>query len=102
MNRIVGNVYIIDSQTGADRALINGTSGAWLDNTLVTAFAFWGADTTGAFEMVFAHQTDATAFRCGHSLVNPNMNWSNFGQAIYFKELRCKTLTAGTGFIYFL
>lgn len=101
-NRIVGNVYIIDSSTGAGNPLImGGNSGAWLDNILVSAFAFWGTDTTAAIELVFANDTASTAFRSGHGYANANLNWSSFGEAVYFKELRCKTLTNGTGFIYF-
>lgn len=99
-NRIVGNVYIIDSSLGIGNPLIINT-GSWLDNHLVSAFGFWGNDTTAQIELVFASATDTTAFRSGHSNTNANMNWSSFGDSVYFKELRCKTLTNGTGFIYF-
>lgn len=99
-NRIVGNVYVIDSQTGAASALTVGTA-AWLDNMCVSAFAFWASDTTGAFELVFASATDTSAFKAGHAQNVSDTTWSSFGEAVYFKELRCKTLTSGTGYIYF-
>ena len=100
-NRIVGNIYIIDSQTGAASSLQPG-SASWLDNKLVTAFAFLSADTTATFELVFASQTDATAVFLSNQSNIRNTTWSSFGDACYFRELRCKTLTAGTGYIYFL
>lgn len=100
-NRIVGNMYIIDSQTGAANALQPG-SASWLDNKLITAFAFLSADTTGSFEMVYANATDATACFLGNLSNIRNTTWSSFGDACYFRELRCKTLSAGTGYIYFL
>lgn len=100
-NRICGNVYVIDSQTGAANALQPG-SASWLDNHLVTAFAFLSADTTGSFELVFAADTSVTACFLSNQSNIRNTTWSSFGDACYFKELRCKTLTAGTGFIYFL
>lgn len=99
-NRIVGNVYIIDSSLGAGNPLIINT-GAWLDNLMVSAFAFWGTTTNSEIELVFASATDSTAFRCGHAQNVPDMTWGSFGEGVYFKELRCKTLTTGTGFIYF-
>lgn len=100
-NRIVGNVYIIDSQTGAANALQPG-SASWLDNQKVTAFAFWGSDTTGQIDLIFAADTTASVFKAGHFQNVPDTVWSSFGEATYFKELRCKTLTAGTGYIYFV
>lgn len=100
-NRIVGNMYIIDSQTGAANALQPG-SASWLDNKLVTAFCLVGADTTAVLELVFASQTDTTAVYLNGSRNVRHSEWSSFGDACYFRELRCKTLTAGTGLIYFL
>ena len=99
-NRIVGNVYIIDSQTGIANALQPGSS-SWLDNHLVSGFSLWGADTTAAIELVFANDTSSTAWKANYQQLGQNPVQSQFGEAVYFKELRCKTLTAGTGFIYF-
>lgn len=100
-NRIVGNVYVIDSQTGAANSLQPG-SASWLDNHLVSAFAFLSADTTGSFELVFAADTSATACFLGNESNIRNTTWSSLGSPCYFKELRCKTLSAGTGYIYFI
>lgn len=101
-NRIVGNVYVIDSQTGAANPLtITPGTASWLDNHLVSGFSFLGNDTTATIELVFAADTTATAYFCGHPNNNRNMTMTNLGEAVYFKELRCKTLTSGTGYIYF-
>lgn len=99
-NRIVGNIYIIDSQTGAANSL-QPNSASWLDNHLVSGFALWGADTTAAIELVFATQTDACAWKANYTQLGQNPVQSNLGEAVYFRELRCKTLVSGTGFIYF-
>ena len=104
-NRIVGNVYIIDSQMGIATDLQGVNIASWLKNSVrVKMFALWCANTTAELELVFKADTASTAARLGAGtsptpiaggLVTLLMNGINF------EELRCKTLTAGTGFIYF-
>lgn len=99
-NRIVGNVYIIDSQSGALAPLKSGDAWPAADAYIHTV-AFWSADTTGLFELVYAADSNNTAFL----LANPNHFDAtvdiHLGVPVRFSELRAKTVTAGTGFIYF-
>lgn len=104
-NRLVGSVYIVDSQTGAAASFQPG-SASWQQHSMkVQSVALWCADTTSTFELVWAADTASVAVRLAPqtapvpsagSLVN-----IEFPNGINFDELRCKTLVAGTGFIYF-
>lgn len=104
-NRIRGNVYIIDSQTGVTSALQPGTA-SWLDSVLVSNVVLWSADTTGIVEFVFAADSNTTAIKlaCPSNAI-PGVGATSdihfAGDGIRFEELRCKTLTAGTAWIYF-
>lgn len=104
-NRIRGNVYIIDSQTGVNASLQPGTA-SWLDNAIVSNVVLWSADTTGAVEFVYASDSQSTAIRLVSppgpiSAVGATADIHFAGDGIRFEELRCKTLTAGTAWIYF-
>ena len=101
-NRIVGNVYTLDSSTGITNKLVIGTSSSWMSNTFVSAFCFVAADTTSEIELVFASATDTTAYIEKGIEHTKHILWSSFGQPVPFTELRLKTLTAGTGMIYFV
>ncbi len=102
-NRIVGNVYIIDSQMGAGAALIIG-SPAWPKNAFIQAIGFWASSTASVWEMVFASNTAACCWKLAPE-TSPTPSAGTFVSmnlgGVSFDELRCKTLTTGTGFIYF-
>lgn len=103
-NRISGNVYIIDSQTGAGAALMPGSSSWPLHSAKIQSVAFWSSDTTGLWEMVFAADTTSIAFKITPDTAPIPVSGAVMQMifdCISFDELRCKTLTAGTGFIYF-
>lgn len=102
-NRIVGNVYIIDSQT-AGKPLIDGTSGAWLRSAYISAIGFWAADTSGVFELAYRSDTTNVVFKLALEGATGTNGFSTmkFIGGVRFEELTAKTLTAGTGWIYFL
>lgn len=104
-NRIRGRVYIIDSQTGVTDSLQPG-SPSWLDDACISNVVLWSADTTGEVEFVYASDSQSTAIRlvCGATAlpVAGGITDIHFaGDGVQFSELRCKTLTAGTAWIYF-
>lgn len=101
-NRLVNNVYILDSLTTAAIPLLGPGSASWLDDAYVNSIVLWGAGTTSALELVYASNTANSA--CVLSVNSPNglggTVSTNFSQPQRFSELRLKTLTVGTAWIY--
>lgn len=104
-NRIVCNMYLIDSQTGAASALQPGSASWPTLKARVQVAALWAADTTGLWEMVYASDTSTSAWKLTPETA-PAPTGGTFTSLVLdgveFEELRCKTLTAGTGYIYFV
>ena len=104
-NRIRGNVYIIDSQTGVTNAL-QPNSASWLDDAYISNVVLWSANTTGIVEFVYAIDSQTTAIiLTAPATALPGVGGISdihfAGDGVRFAELRCKTLTAGTAWIYF-
>lgn len=102
-NRLVNNVYILDSLNGAGQALLGVNSASWHDDAYVNAVVFWGSGTTSCLELVYA--TDTTNSACVlcvtvNSVAGSTVS-TQFSEPQRFAELRLKTLTAGTAWIYF-
>lgn len=98
-NRIIGNTYIIDSQTGITASLQPGSAG-WLQHQMkIISVAFWAADSASTFEMVYASNSGLTAIKLGAPDAGSTVDL-HFGEGINFEELRCKTLTTGTAWLY--
>lgn len=99
-NRLVGNIYIIDSATTAANDLQPVANPSWPREARIHTVLFTG--TSGAdFEMVFKSNTTNTAFRLSISEDQTATKDIHFGQPHNFDELRVKTLVNGTGFLYF-
>ena len=104
-NRMIGNIYIIDSLMGAGVDIQGANTASWLQHQMkVKAFALWCANTTAEIEFVYKADTTATAARLGAG-TSPTPIAGGLAHlyvgGVNFEELRVKTLTAGTGFIYF-
>lgn len=105
-NRIVGNVYILDSQEAATIPL------SWPVNTgaKIKTAAFWSADTTGAMTLTmgnasnpvvqFSYISQAAAAGSGAIIVNATQ-YITFGDGIYFDQLAVTKLVQGTGWLFF-
>ena len=90
-NRIVGNVYIID--TGSANIAL-----PWLSGTRISCIAFWSSDTTGTLRLTGSNTTNTIAYFSNPTNV-PNTVGAYLG-GVNFKEMKVPTLTAGTAFIY--
>ena len=92
-NRIVGNVYILDTGS-ANTAL------PWNSGTHIQSVAFWSTDTTGRMVLSGADTTNHVVV-----LENPNDDETTVGiylGGVPFSEMKLPTLTAGTGWIYLI
>lgn len=91
-NRLVGNVYIIDSA-------LNNVSLPWPNTATVSGIAFWSTNTTGLAVFTGADTTNVIKV-----LSNPNNAPATVGiilNRVQFSEMKIPTLTAGTAWIYF-
>ena len=98
-NRLVDNVYIIDSAMGG-HPLLGKNSASWLSGSKVQSFVLWSTDTTGKAVFTTADTTNAVS-----GLANPNDDPATIESVlggIYFSDMRVPTLTAGTAWVYFL
>ena len=87
-NRIVGNVYIIDSASGA-------TALSFPKQGLIKNISFIASDTTGLLELALVTTADVVV-RLSNSKTELEL-----GDGVWFEPFIVKTLTAGTGYIYF-
>lgn len=93
-NRIVGNVYIIDSANG-------NTAIPWLDGTKIATITFWSSDSTGKLQITGASTADVL-FQVTNPVNVPNTVGAYLG-GNYFKDVvKILTLTAGTAWVYLL
>ena len=103
-NRIVGNVYILDSQESAAISL------AWPTNAKIKCAAFWSNDTSGRMILTmggnsnnavisFGYVTQVQA-ASGNLIVITPATQSLPLDGAYFDQLAVATLTAGTGWLY--
>lgn len=89
-NAIIGNVYYIDSGGVALGDL----------RLKIHSIAIAATNTTSVLELVFFANTTQTCYKQTSPDNNP-VTLSTYVGGIYFDRLFVKTLTAGTGFIYF-
>lgn len=101
-NRIVGNIYIIDSASGATTDL------AWPSNLKCKSAAFWSSTTAGELILTMGgtnnqviHFSFLTLLAASNTSVVPATQSLSFGDGVYFDALAVGTITAGTGFLYF-
>jgi hypothetical protein len=90
-NRIVGNVYIVDSSTG-------NVAMSWPSKAKIGSVAFWSTNTTG--EVIF---TGADTTNVVIRLANPNNAATTVGLylgGVNYTEMKVPTLTAGTAWFY--
>lgn len=101
-NQAINRTIIITSAVTAAEPILGAGSASWANDQVVSAVRFWGADTTSKFELVYASNTGASFF-----LSTPGNNLTggsellHFSSPQYVSELRVKTLTAGTAWLYF-
>ena len=105
MNRIVGNVLIVDSAMG--NALILTSANQPVDYRFYHAneVAFWSSDTTGRLIISSVDTTNhlvsmgwtANGSGAGFSAATQH---TSFGQKQTLADLKIPTLTAGTAWIY--
>ena len=99
-NRLLNNVYIIDSAMGGAQ-LFNNSSASWLSGTRIQAIGFFGATTASIMELAFRANTNNVFL-----VATVNVNATAGGTRLYHlggvrvDELTCKTLTTGSGWIY--
>ncbi len=94
-NRLVGNVYIIDSGT------INLV---WPTNAAVAGFTLYGTDSTSRMNITYASNISDSVVSLANPVNTPQLVGVSFGvNGVHFdQQLRVNTLTAGTGYIYFV
>ena len=93
-NRIVGNVYIIDTGS-ANTAL------PWLQNTNIQSIRFWGSTTAAQVIFTGADTTNVVARLAISEVGTLGGTDDLFLGGIDFSEMKVPTLTAGTAWIYF-
>ena len=98
----MGNVYIIDSASGATTNL------PWPSNLKCKAVAFWSATTAGEFMLTMGgtdnqviHFSYLSLLAASNTSVVPGTQSISFGDGVYFDALAVGIITAGTGFLYF-
>lgn len=89
-NGVFGNVYYID------------TGGVVLDNLKmrIQSISLAATGTTSTLELTLSTGTTQTIYKMTSPDNNP-VTLSTYLGGVYFERLFVKTLTAGTGFIYF-
>ena len=104
-NRIVGNVYIIDSQQSATVPL------AWPSNAKIATVAFWSGDTSGRLIMTMGGNSNNAVISMGQLIhaqtitsnlltIGPATQSISYSPGVYFDQLAVSTLTAGTAWLY--
>lgn len=109
MNRIIGNVLIIDSAMGNNFVLDSANIiSSERTKFMVNAIAVYQTSTAGSISITGADTTGSifrsdwlglTADSMGKVFVN-NPSWFSFGQAQPFDSIKCPVVTAGTAFLY--
>lgn len=92
-NPITGNVLVIDS---LGKAGFPGGGDAHVLN-----IAFYGVDSTSRMELTMYPATSTVVVMMQSPVNQPNLTQLKFGEPVHFWNFRVKTLTSGTGFVYF-
>lgn len=103
MNRLVGNVIIIDSAMGNALILTSANQAMQLTNFHANAVMFWSSDTTGRMIISSADTTNhlvSLGWVNGGAGFSPATQSTQFGQKQTIADLKIPTLTAGTAWIY--
>lgn len=110
MNRIHGNVIIIDSAMGNVLALTSANQSMQLSNIQVNAFAVYATNSstsillTGAntaTDIYFKHHYVALmASDTSNLVLSGNPSWYAFGKPQYITDLKAPIVTAGTVLLY--
>ena len=104
-NRIVGNIYIIDSQQAATVPL------PWPSSAKIATVAFWSGDTSARLIMTMGGNSNNAVISMGQLVhaqaitsnlltIGPATQFASFSPAVYFDQLAVATLTAGTAWLY--
>lgn len=93
-NRIVGNVYIIDTVTG-------NTELPWLSGAKVGTITFWSSDSTGSLQISGINTTNIL-FRVSNPVNVPNTVGAYLGGCFVNNVVKIQAVTAGTAWIYML
>lgn len=103
MNRIVGNVLIVDSAMGNAFILTSANQPVHFSNFMVNQVSFWSSDTTGRCIITSADTTNhviSFGWVNGGSGFAPATQTTSFGQKQLLETLKIPTLTAGTAWFY--
>lgn len=94
-NRIVGNVYIVDSA-------LNNLALPWPQGATITSIRAWFLDTTGIARFTDSDTTNAVCLLIANAPAagTGTTDQANLG-GVSFDNLKIPTLTAGTAWIYF-
>ena len=101
-NHINNRTIIITSSVVASQPILGAGSSSWANDQAINAIRFYGIDTTAKFELVYASNTAQSFFistPVDNNLVGA-AELLNFSTPQLVSELRVKTLTAGTAWIY--
>ena len=94
-NRIVGNVYILDTGSA-------NTQLPWPRDAKVASIAFWGATTSSVMTIAAGDTGNVLLTLNGPSTVGAGGTTNvHFGGVYFADSLTLPVLTAGTGWIYF-
>lgn len=99
MNRIAGNVLIVDSAMG-NAFVLNSSNSFNLNKFSVNAIAFWAVDTSGAFLMTGANTATDLIFKHDGTTAALNPRWYNFGAPQRMTDMKVPVVTSGTAFLY--
>lgn len=92
-NRVVGNVYIIDTASG-------NTALPWPNKVKVMGIGAWFSGGTGDAQFSGADTTNIVLrLVAANSGINATYNYQYLG-GVDFSEMKIPVLTAGTAFIY--
>ena len=94
-NRIVENVYIVDSA-------LNNVSLPWNQGARVEAIRAWFFDTTGLIRLTGSDTTNAVCLLIANApAAGTGSVDSVYLGGVRFDEMKVPTVTAGTAWIYF-
>ena len=105
MNRISGNLIIIDSAMGNAFALFSGGTIINTSKQMVNAFAVLSSGSGGNILLTGLNTADDVIFKydAGGSLLSEsNPKWYSFAQAQPIDNLKAPVVTAGTVLLYFV
>lgn len=101
-NKFIDNILLIDSSAGVNSQYLGAGSASWPSlHASISAIVLHGNNSNGLLEMVSISDTNNVVVK----LSTPDALGGNailaFDNPLVTPELRCKTLTAGTAWVYF-